>query len=126
MQEPKPQAAVTISDRFYSSILFQFILLIFALFLIKKMGIDFNLDDALQLTILVSSIVAAILTYYIIQAITKSNTKLGHSIHELTRKIQPMFSGLSWLQIIVISVLAGVGEELLFRVFLQSWIWPEL
>lgn len=46
---------------------------------------------------------------------TKAMRKLMHSLHGL-------FSQFSWPAIIVVSILAGVGEELLFRGVLQTWL----
>ena len=40
----------------------------------------------------------------------------------LTRELAPSLSGLHWYDLILLSVLAGVSEELLFRGLLQPWI----
>ncbi len=45
-----------------------------------------------------------------------------HSFYELIAYLHKMTSGLSFGQIILISFCAGVGEELLFRGALQSWL----
>lgn len=40
----------------------------------------------------------------------------------LDRSIWPMMQDLSWLDVALISILAGIGEELFFRGWLEPWI----
>ena len=50
------------------------------------------------------------------------------AIRDLSRMLNGLFKNLSWGGIILLSALAGVGEELLFRVFIQGsltdWLGP--
>ncbi len=44
------------------------------------------------------------------------------SFYQLTAQLHQLTRHLSWPQIVLLSLLAGVGEELLFRGALQSWL----
>jgi len=44
------------------------------------------------------------------------------AIHELLTSLNQLFRNFSWTHIIIISILAGVGEELLIRGVLQSFL----
>ena len=44
------------------------------------------------------------------------------SYYDLIVELRALFSNLSWLAIVVISVMAGVSEELLFRGVIQSYL----
>lgn len=48
-------------------------------------------------------------------------TKTGH-MHELLDTLHQLFRNFTWPQIIMISILAGVGEELLIRAVLQTFL----
>ncbi len=44
------------------------------------------------------------------------------SFYSLTADLHVMLKDLTWAQIIVLSFLAGIGEELLFRGVMQAWL----
>ena len=44
------------------------------------------------------------------------------SMEVVLQNLRAMFLNLTWPQIIVLSVLAGIGEELLLRAWLQTWL----
>ena len=44
------------------------------------------------------------------------------SMEVVMQNLRAMFLNLTWPQIIVLSVLAGIGEELLLRAWLQTWL----
>jgi len=46
----------------------------------------------------------------------------ARSLRAVCRELRPLFTDMSWLQLLVLALLAGVGEELLFRGFLQPWL----
>ncbi len=46
----------------------------------------------------------------------------SESMHELLSTLHQLFKNFTWPQIIIVSVLAGVGEELLIRGVLQSFL----
>ena len=62
------------------------------------------------------------LTYLLGFLLTKLEGTLGQSLRDLAMKLRLIVGGLSLPSIIIISLLAGLGEELLFRAFLQEWI----
>jgi membrane protease YdiL (CAAX protease family) len=46
----------------------------------------------------------------------------ARSLRAACRELRPIFVDMGWLQLLVLALLAGVGEELLFRGFLQPWL----
>lgn len=47
---------------------------------------------------------------------------ISESLREVSRQLIPIFKGMSFAQILILSLGAGIGEELLFRGFLQQWL----
>lgn len=45
-----------------------------------------------------------------------------HAFYQLTALLHDLTRQLTWPQIVILSVLAGLGEELLFRGVIQSWL----
>lgn len=74
-----------------------------------------------QASILIGVVVAIVMFVLPIWLITHRWLRL-QSFYDLITYLHQMTSGLSWGQIIVISLCAGLGEELLFRGALQSWL----
>ncbi|WP_444907809.1 CPBP family intramembrane glutamic endopeptidase [Microbulbifer sp. SSSA008] len=73
----------------------------------------------LQVTI---GIIGAMATYGVMLSLTRSETTLGKSMRRQSIALIPLFSRLSFFQLLLISVVVGICEELLFRGFLQSWL----
>jgi uncharacterized protein len=48
--------------------------------------------------------------------------KFAQSLLNDLHRVSWIFKGYSWVHISCVAVLAGVGEELLFRGFLQTWL----
>ncbi|MDZ7680349.1 MAG: CPBP family intramembrane glutamic endopeptidase [Fodinibius sp.] len=46
----------------------------------------------------------------------------ARSLRAVCRELRPLFVDMRWIQLLVLALLAGVGEELLFRGFLQPWL----
>lgn len=67
-------------------------------------------------------ILLAIITFGFFLLLYRSGGKFAASLLEDIRRITGLFSGYSWWQIVAIAALAGVGEELLFRGFLQNFM----
>lgn len=44
------------------------------------------------------------------------------SLRDLLQTLHHLFQDLSWLQIVILSLLAGIGEEMLIRGVMQSWL----
>ena len=64
----------------------------------------------------------AIITFVFFLLFYRLGGKLSASLLEDMHRITGLFRGYSWWQIACIAALAGVGEELLFRGFLQNFM----
>jgi len=67
-------------------------------------------------------VVIAIAIFYVPVVLISHRLLRLNAFYNLMQDLHFMTRDLSWFQIIVLSVLAGVGEELLFRGFAQSWL----
>lgn len=47
---------------------------------------------------------------------------ISRSLREVCKQLIPIFEGMSFWQVAILSLMAGIGEELLFRGFLQQWL----
>lgn len=47
---------------------------------------------------------------------------ISRNLQEVCRDLIPIFEGMNFWQILILSLMAGIGEELLFRGFLQQWL----
>lgn len=47
---------------------------------------------------------------------------ISKSLRDVCRQLIPIFDGMSFVQVLILSLAAGIGEELLFRGFLQQWL----
>ena len=66
--------------------------------------------------------IAVVVAYAAIYGITCHAWLNTVEMRQLNRKLTGMFQNLSWPQLIILSISAGVGEELLFRGLLQTWL----
>ncbi|MFC6635444.1 CPBP family intramembrane glutamic endopeptidase [Microbulbifer taiwanensis] len=64
----------------------------------------------------------ALLSYATAIWLTRSKTAVGQTLRKHCRDLHPLFSRYTVLQIALVSLAAGVCEELLFRGFLQPWL----
>ena len=64
----------------------------------------------------------AIVTFLLFTLIYRFGGKFAQALLNDTRRVSGIFGGYSWLHLACVAVLAGVGEELLFRGFLQTWL----
>lgn len=60
------------------------------------------------------------LTFAIVLLITR--LPLSQALRDVCKELVPIFKDISLWQVVVLSLMAGVGEELLFRGFLQQWL----
>jgi membrane protease YdiL (CAAX protease family) len=67
-------------------------------------------------------VIAAAVTYALLAAASRYSTVMQRHIQPLLARVRPLFARLAWWQLLAIALLAGLGEELLFRVFLQPAI----
>jgi len=66
-------------------------------------------------------VIAVFIFYFFIPLMSHRWLRLN-GFYTLVEQLHRLTYTLTWWQIIVLSMLAGVGEELLFRGFLQSWL----
>ncbi len=71
---------------------------------------------------LLLALTAALLTYGILYMGYLYGGRFAANLLVDVQKITVHFNGYSWFKIGCVALLAGVGEELLFRVALQSWL----
>lgn len=64
----------------------------------------------------------AIVTFVLFTFIYRFGGKFAQALLNDTRRVSGIFGGYSWLHLACVAALAGVGEELLFRGFLQAWL----
>lgn len=64
----------------------------------------------------------AIVTFLLFSVIYRSGGKFAQALLNDTRRVSGIFSGYSLVHLACVAALAGVGEELLFRGFLQTWL----
>jgi len=64
----------------------------------------------------------AIATFLLFTLIYRFGGKFAQALLNDTRRVSGIFGGYSWLHLSCVAALAGVGEELLFRGFLQAWL----
>ncbi len=60
--------------------------------------------------------------YALSYLLSTSPRLLTASMKELLQTLHNLFQNLTWPQIVILSLLAGIGEELLIRGVLQSWL----
>lgn len=64
----------------------------------------------------------AIATFLLFALIYRFGGKFAQTLLKDTRRVSGIFRGYSWVHLGCVAALAGVGEELLFRGFLQTWL----
>jgi membrane protease YdiL (CAAX protease family) len=62
----------------------------------------------------------AVLTFASVILLTRF--PISQSLREVCRELLPIFEGIRIWQIVALSMAAGIGEELMFRGFLQQWL----
>jgi membrane protease YdiL (CAAX protease family) len=62
----------------------------------------------------------AIATFAAVVFVTR--LPLSYSLRNVCRQLLPIFKGMAFWKVVVLSLMAGIGEELLFRGFLQQWL----
>jgi membrane protease YdiL (CAAX protease family) len=72
------------------------------------------------LTSIIWGIVLGVTTFGGVIILTR--LPVSRSLREVCRQLIPIFEGMSFWQITILSLMAGIGEELLFRGFLQQWL----
>jgi membrane protease YdiL (CAAX protease family) len=65
---------------------------------------------------------AGCLSYLLLLGITRSKSSAGRALSKSAEAIRPTVAGLGYGAIVIVAFAAAIGEEFLFRVFLQSWL----
>jgi membrane protease YdiL (CAAX protease family) len=63
---------------------------------------------------------AGVLMYLLLIGFSRLPT--AQSLKDIMAQLQPMFSDMSVIHVIILSLMAGIGEEVFFRGFLQTWL----
>lgn len=64
----------------------------------------------------------AVLTFALVFLLYRYGGKFAQELLNDIRRVSGLFVGYSWGHVVLVATLAGVGEELLFRAFLQGWL----
>lgn len=64
----------------------------------------------------------AIATFLLFALVYRFGGRFAQSLLNDIHRVSGMFNDYSWLHLGCVAILAGVGEELLFRAFLQTWL----
>ncbi len=100
----------------------QIVFIAIAIIGVRWLDIEVTLDSsALLYWTLIGAIFGSI-TYCIALFFAKSNSTIGTKLRGEFVKHEKLFGDLSWIAIATVSLAAGLGEESLFRVFLQGWL----
>lgn len=67
-------------------------------------------------------LIAALVTYALLAGINRYSKVMQRNTLATLGRLQPLFARLALWQLVLISALAGIGEELVFRAFLQPFI----
>lgn len=106
----------------FSYILFsQFSIVFIGLVIVVAADLQWNLWFASPVMDLLLGVFAAVVTYALMYLVYLYGGGVAEQLTADVKKMGRHFIGYSWGKLIVISALAGVGEELLFRVGLQAW-----
>ena len=73
-----------------------------------------------------AGVLAGVVLYALAYWLTLSPKAVTKSVRDILVTLRQMFKNFSWTQIVILSILAGVGEELLMRGALQSWLDPKI
>jgi membrane protease YdiL (CAAX protease family) len=69
-----------------------------------------------------AGVLLAIATFLIFVLVYRFGGTFARSLLNDLNRVSWIFNGYSWIHISCVALLAGVGEELLFRGFLQTWL----
>ncbi|WP_226648054.1 CPBP family intramembrane glutamic endopeptidase [Microbulbifer variabilis] len=67
-------------------------------------------------------ILGALLSFAAVVALSRFHNRVGRTLRWYCGQLAPIFSKMPLVQLVILSIAAGVCEELLFRGFLQTWL----
>ena len=89
-------------------------------------GLTLSLFGHLQWWSVPLGIVCGVLMYGVAYVLTVSLWRQSKPIHDLLQKLHDLFQHFSWTAIVLVSLMAGIGEELLLRGVVQTWLVTQL
>ncbi|WP_049722806.1 CPBP family intramembrane glutamic endopeptidase [Gilvimarinus polysaccharolyticus] len=107
---------------FTTMIKWQSIIIVIALIMLQLLPQPISWFGNLGLAAWLGGIALALLSYGLLMLINRYNQAMQRFTVTTMGSVRPLFTPLALWQLTLISVLAGIGEELLFRVFLQPLI----
>lgn len=99
----------------------QFFIVFIGLVVVDAADLPWHLWFMSPVTDLLLAVCAAVLTYLLMYMVYLYGGRAAEQLTSDVKKMGRLFIGYSWGRLIVISALAGIGEELLFRVGMQAW-----
>jgi len=109
-------------NTFGLAMLLQLVTLAIAMAGLYFLDVQVSILGALGFSGLLMGILGALLSYAAALWLTRSRTVVGETLRKHCRDLHSLFARYSMPQILLVSVAAGVCEELLFRAFLQPWL----
>ena len=91
-------------------------------FLLWALGVKLPAANISTLQAIAAGAVLAITTFLIFALVYRFGGRFAQSLLNDLHRVSWIFKGYAWLHISCVAALAGVGEELLFRGFLQTWL----
>lgn len=100
----------------------QFGLVGIALFLLQLFKIQLPESDIGFMPAIIIGTILAVTTLAVFWCVYLFGGRFSCTLLDDIRRVSGLFNNCSWVHCAAIAVLAGVGEELLFRGFLQVWL----
>ncbi len=87
-------------------------------------AVEVSLPSAIigELSAIGGGIVLAVVTFFLIALLFRIGGNFAQVLRADIQRVMVLFTGCSWWHVTCIAALAGIGEELLFRVFFQNWL----
>lgn len=103
-------------------LLSQLVIVVAGILLIWGFGVQMPNANVGALHAIAIGTLLAFITFLLFALIYRFGGKFALALLNDARRVSGLFSGYSWLHLACVAALAGVGEELLFRGFLQTWL----
>lgn len=116
------QPSLDTPNTFGLVMLLQLVTLAIALAGIYFFGVEISTLGGSGFAELGIGLAGALLSYAAALWLTRSKTTVGATLRKHCRDLHSLFARYSTLQIVLVSIAAGICEELLFRGFLQPWL----
>lgn len=100
----------------------QFALVVLAMLLLWGLEISLPASTLDNFSAIGLGTVFACITFFMFWLVYRFGGSFARTLLADLNRITALFRGLSWWQFAMLAALAGVGEELLFRGFLQVWL----